>query len=269
MVASLTLLLILAVALAGVAAGVNTYFGSDGAVTAQGPRIELDELASCTNIVVDLDRIEMALPQQLAILPGPEQKLRISTEPQVTISAVLLPREEVDAVLLGFNTCLMNLDSQNWSITRSAVGQPWLQVDQVAGRTDITSGESVAFDIESVFNSTLIIEFEKPVPSISTLLLDAEVRYPGAQSWALWCTIVASLALVLSVILVVTVIVKIDKGRDRSRCNHDAMAALDDPQCCEPAAAPRYPCFFLPTPQCGKLFRGPVCPGYRGCDRLG
>ena len=139
MVASLTLLLILAVALAGVAAGVNTYFGSDGAVTAQGPRIELDELASCTNIVVDLDRIEMALPQQLAILPGPEQKLRISTEPQVTISAVLLPREEVDAVLLGFNTCLMNLDSQNWSITRSAVGQPWLQVDQVAGRTDITA----------------------------------------------------------------------------------------------------------------------------------
>ncbi|MBT4948916.1 MAG: hypothetical protein HON35_03925 [Actinobacteria bacterium] len=212
MVASLTLLLILAVALAGVAAGVNTYFGSDGAVTAQGPRIELDELASCTNIVVDLDRIEMALPQQLAILPGPEQKLRISTEPQVTISAVLLPREEADAALLGFNTCLMNLDSQNWSITRSAVGQPWLQVDQVAGRTDITSGESVAFDIESVFNSTLIIEFEKPVPSISTLLLDAEVRYPGAQSWALWCTIVASLALVLSVILVVTVIVKNRQG---------------------------------------------------------
>ena len=211
-VTSLTLLLILAVALAGLAAGLYTYFGSDQAVTAQGPRIELDELASCTTSVIDLDRIEMALPQQLAILPGPEQKLRISTEPQGTISAVLLPREEVDAVLLGFNTCLLNLDFQSWSITRSAVGQPWLQVDQVAGRSDITSGESVAFDVESVFNSTLIIEFEKPDPSITTLLLDAEVRYPDAQSWALWCTIVASLALVLSVILVVIVIVRNKQG---------------------------------------------------------
>ena len=162
MVASLTLLLILAVALAGVAAGVNTYFGSDGAVTAQGPRIELDELAFCTTAVIDLDRIDIALPFQLALLPGPKQKLRISTQPQATMNAVLLPREEVDAVLLGSNTCLITLDTQTWSVTRSAVGQPWFQIKQGPGLSDVTSGESVAFDVGSVFNSTLIIEFEKP-----------------------------------------------------------------------------------------------------------
>jgi hypothetical protein len=213
-VTSVTLILILAVALAGVAAGLNTYFGSDKAVTAQGPRIELDELAFCTTAVIDLDRIDIALPNQLALLPGPKQKLRISTQPQATMNAVLLPREEVDAVLLGSNTCLITLDTQTWSVTRSAVGQPWLQIKQGPVLSDVTSGESVAFDVGSVFNSTLIIEFEKPDPSISTLLLDAEVRYPDAQSWALGCMIAAGLLLALCVILVVAATVR---NRRRSR----------------------------------------------------
>ena len=215
-VSSLTLILILAVVLAGVAAGLYTYFKSDKAVTAQGPRIELDELAFCTTAVIDLDRIEIALPNYLALLPGPKQELRISTQPRAAMNAVLLPREEVDAILLGSNSCLISLDTQTWSITRSAVGQPWLQIDQGAGLSDVTSGESVAFDVGSVFNSTLIIEFEKPDASISILLLDAEVRYPDAEKWALGCIIAAGLLLVLIVILVVNVIMR---NRHGSRSN--------------------------------------------------
>ena len=205
---SLALILILALGLAGIAAGLYAYFGSGKAVTAQGPRIELAELASCATAVIDLDRIEVVLPDQFALLPGPQQELRISTQPQVTVSAVVLPREGVDAALLGFDSCLITLDSQTWSINRSAVGQPWLQVDKEAGFSDAISGESVAFDVGSVFNSTLIIEFEKPDASISMLLLDAEVRYPDAEKWALGCIIASGLLLVLFVILVVMVIMR-------------------------------------------------------------
>ncbi|MDE0973721.1 MAG: hypothetical protein OSA11_01355 [Candidatus Nanopelagicales bacterium] len=208
LVTPLTLILIMAAVLAGVAAGLYTYFESDKAVAAQGPRIELDELAFCTAAVIDLDRIEIALPNHLALLPGPKKELRISTQPRATMNAVLLPREEVDAILLGSNTCLISFDTQTWSITRSAVGQPWLQIDQGAGLSDFSSGESVVFDVGSVFNSTLIIEFETPDASISMLLLDAEFRYPDAEKWALGCIIAAGLLLVLFVILVVMVIMR-------------------------------------------------------------
>ena len=205
---SLALILILALGLGGIAAGLYTYFGSGKAVTAQGPRIELGELASCATAVIDLDRIEVVLPEQLALLPGPQQELRISTQPQVTINAVVLPREDVDAALLGFDSCLITLDSQTWSINRSAVGQPWLQVDKESGFSDATSGESVAFDVGAVANSTLIIGFGNPDPSITKLLLDAEVSYPDADSWALECAIAAGVLLALFVMLAVIMIVK-------------------------------------------------------------
>jgi hypothetical protein len=211
----LSLILTLALGLGGIAAGLYTYFGSGKAVAAQGPRIELAELSSCANAVIDLDRIEVALPDQLALLPRPQQELRISTQPQVTVSAVVLPREDVDAVLLGSDSCLITLDSQTWSINRSAVGQPWLQVDKEAGFSEAISGESVAFDVGTVTNSTLIIGFGDPDPSITKLLLDAEVSYPDAGGWVLGCGIAAGVLLALFVMFTVIVIVK-DAHRPRS-----------------------------------------------------
>ena len=216
---SLALILILALGLAGIAAGLYAYFGSGKAVTAQGPRIELAELASCATAVIDLDRIEVVLPDQFALLPGPQQELRISTQPQVTVSAVVLPREGVDAALLGFDSCLITLDSQTWSINRSAVGQPWLQVDKEAGFSEAISGKSVAFDVGTVSNSTLIIGFGDPNPSIKKLLLDAEVSYPDADSWALGCVIAAGVLLALFVMFTVIVIVK-GTHRPRSSESH-------------------------------------------------
>ena len=216
---SLALILILALGLAGIAAGLYAYFGSGKAVTAQGPRIELAELASCATAVIDLDRIEVVLPDHLALLPGPKQELRISTQPQVTVSAVVLPREGVDAALLGFDSCLITLDSQTWSINRSAVGQPWLQVDKEAGFSDAISGESVAFDVGTVSNSTLIIGFGDPNPSIKKLLLDAEVSYPDADGWALGFAIAAGVLLALFVMFTVIVIVK-GTHRPRSSGSH-------------------------------------------------
>jgi hypothetical protein len=216
---SLALILILALGLCGIAAGLYAYFGSGKAVTAQGPRIELAELASCATAVIDLDRIEVVLPDQFALLPGPQQELRISTQPQVTVSAVVLPREGVDAALLGFDSCLITLDSQTWSINRSAVGQPWLQVDKEAGFSDAISGESVAFDVGTVSNSTLIIGFGDPNPSIKKLLLDAEVSYPDADGWALGCAIAAGVLLALFVMFTVIVIVK-GTHRPRSSESH-------------------------------------------------
>ena len=205
---SLALILILALGLGGVAAGLYTYFGSGKAVTAQGPQIELDELASCSTVVIDLDRIEIRLPDQLALLPDPREELRISTQPRTAMNAGVLPREDVDAILLGSDTCIVSLDSQSWSITHSALGEPWLQVDEKAGFSNVASGETIAFDVRSVANSTLIIELENADPSIMKLSLDAEVSYPGADDWALGCAIAAGVLLALFVALVVIVIVR-------------------------------------------------------------
>lgn len=213
-VSTLAAMLILAVGLGGVAASLYTLFGSGKAVTAQGPHIELDELQYCSSVLIDLDRIEISLPDQLTRLPNPQKRLRIATKPETLLTAGVLEREDVGPVLLGSDTCIVSLDSQSWSLSHSALGQPWLQVVENSGFSNVASGTSIAFDVESVASSTLIIELTGADPAIVKVSLDAEVSYPDASNWALGCAISAGVFLALFVALTVIVIVR---GTRKSR----------------------------------------------------
>jgi hypothetical protein len=207
-VISLSLLLVLALAAGGAATALYASFGSGKSVTAEGPAINQEELQSCSVVLIDLERIEIGLPDQLTLLPSPTEELVISTVPKVNLNGGLLPRETVDSAILGSDTCILSFESEAWLITHSALGQPWLGVGANTGFTQSATGTSISFDVNSAANSTLIIEFTDPEFQVEQITLDAQVSYSHANIWALGLAIGSSVFLILFVTLVVIVIVK-------------------------------------------------------------
>ncbi len=208
----LALLLLLALGAGGLATALYAFFGSGKSVSAQGPQINLNELQSCSVVLIDLDRIDISRSDQLALLPDPNEELRISTVPEVNLNAGLLPREAVDSSILGSDTCILTFGSESWALTHSALGLPWLQVGENTGFTKSATGTAITFDVDSASNSTLIIEFTDPESKVEQIALNALVSYPNADSWVLGLAMAASALLILFVVLVVTVIVRSTKG---------------------------------------------------------
>lgn len=208
MVFCLALLLVIVLATGGLAAAIYASVGSGKSISASGPRIMLDELQSCSVILVDLDRIEIGLPDQLALLPGATEELVIATVPEVNLKAGLLPREAVDFAILGSDTCILSSDTDSWSVAHSSLGQPWLNIDATTGFTVTAAGTIVRFNANSAAKSTLIIDVTDPGTQVKQITLDAEISYPNANSWALGFATASSVLLIFFVALVVVVIVK-------------------------------------------------------------
>jgi len=71
-----------------------------------------------------------------------------------------------------------------------------------------TQGQEIDFDASKVANSTLIVGALSESTAIEEIIIDAQVRYPDANTWILGLAIVAGLLLIFFVGFVVLVIVR-------------------------------------------------------------
>jgi len=210
-VVALTLLLLLALGAGSLATAIYAIFGSGKALSAFGPTIDIGKSRVCSVVLIDLDRIDISRSHDLALLPKPQEKLRVTTLPEVNLIAALLPREAVDAAILGFDTCIAAFDSRSWTITHSALGQPRFDVGESTGLIVHGSGTTIKFDVEQASSSTLIISTADQGPQIEQITLDAELRYPQANTWALVFAISSGVLIALFIALTVIYKVKVTK----------------------------------------------------------
>jgi hypothetical protein len=216
-VGALSLLLVLALGIGGAGAALYYTFGSGKSVVAQGPQISTGSADPCSVILIDLDQVNINLPEQWTLLPNPREIIRISTVPKTDLEAGLLTRESVDTVILGLDTCVISQDARSsegsltWTLTHSALGQPWFDVMSGAATgvfIEKTQGQEIDFDASKVANSTLIVGALSESTAIEEIIIDAQVSYPDANTWILGLAIVAGLLLIFFVGFVVLVIVR-------------------------------------------------------------
>ncbi|MCH9841133.1 MAG: hypothetical protein K0U56_08725 [Actinomycetia bacterium] len=213
-VGALSLLLVLALGIGGAGAALFFTFGSGKSVVAQGPQISTVSADPCSVILIDLEQVYVNLPEQLTLLPNPREIIRISTVPETDLVAGLLDRESVDTVILGFDTCVISQDSEGslpWTLTHSALGQPWFDVSSGAATgafIEQIQGQEVDFSTSQVSHSTLIVGALSESTSIEEIIIDAQVSYPDANTWTLGLAIMAGLLIILFIGLVVLVVVR-------------------------------------------------------------
>jgi hypothetical protein len=204
---ALVLLLVLGL-LAG-ALGVSVYanLGSNKSITANGPVIDAKELDACAVVLIDFERLVVSRPSLLSILPNPLEEIRITVFPETIFTAGLLPRENTDSAILGFDTCIATLEENSWTVIHSALGQPWFPVADNNALIASGTGTSISFDVAQVSSSTLIIANTNQDIQIQQIRLDAELSFPNANVWAVGLAIAAGVLVVLFIALTVAYIV--------------------------------------------------------------
>jgi hypothetical protein len=209
---ALALLLVVALAAGGLATSLFTAFGSGKAMSVKGPLINAKELPFCDVVLIDLERIDISRASQLALLPNPLERITINLAPEVEFNAGLLPRESVDPMILGFDTCIATLESNSWTVMHSALGEPWFTFGERIGFEASCTGTSISFDVAQASNSTLIISISDQDPPIQQITLDGEISFPNANAWIIGLAIISGTLIMLFVVLVVIYIVKSRKG---------------------------------------------------------
>lgn len=201
-VVALSVLLIVALTAGGLATTLYTTFGSGRSIVAEGPAITADALDSCQVVLIDVEKIEVSRPVQLGILPGPQEKISITVSPQMTFNALILPRASVDSAILGFDTCVASLESGVWTVSHSALGQPWYEIGMDPERVQ-TTATSISFDVADLLNSTLVISLQDQEAAVKEIVVNGDLSVPNANSWAAGLAIVSGVLLALFIFLVV------------------------------------------------------------------
>lgn len=209
---TLALVLIVALVAGGLAISLFAAFGSGKAISVQGPLIVTEELQSCEVVLIDLERIDISRPSQLGLLPNPLERITINLSPEVEFTAGLLPRESVDSIILGFDTCIASLESNSWTVMHSALGQPWFKFGERIGFEASGTGTSISFDVAQASNTTLIISISDQDPPIQQITLNGELSFPNASAWIIGLAIISGTLVMLFVVLVVVYIVKSRRG---------------------------------------------------------
>ncbi len=210
----LALSLVLISALLAVVCAVFVFatFGSGRSLVALGPTIKGSELQSCGSVLIDLERIEISGRSPLALLPNARKEVRITLDPEVEFNAGLLPRETVDAAILGYDICIATFESNSWSVMHSALGQPWFTFGEVEGLMASETGTSIAFDAVQASNSSLVIAFPDQKLPIQQIQLDAEISQSQANLWAVVLLVTAAALIWLFIVLTVVFIIHTRKG---------------------------------------------------------
>ena len=209
---ALSLVLISALMAGVFAVFVFATFGSGRSLVALGPTIKGSDLQSCGSVLIDLERIEISGHSPLALLPNAREKIRITLDPKVEFNAGLLPRETVDAAILGYDICIATFESNSWSVMHSALGQPWFTFGEVEGLMASGTGTSIAFNAVQASDSTLIIAFSDPKLPIQQIQLDAEISQSQANLWAVALLLAAAALIWLFIVLTVVFIIHTRKG---------------------------------------------------------
>jgi hypothetical protein len=206
-------LVLISALLAGViAVFVYAIFGSDRALVASGPTIKSSELQSCSAVLIDVERINISDPNNLTLLPSIREEIKISLSPEVEFNAGLMPRESVDAAILGYDTCIATFESNSWSVMHSALGEPWLTLGEIEGFTASGTGTSISFDVAQSTESSLMIATSDPSLPFQQIQLSAEISHSQANVWAVGLLIVAAALVWLFIVLTVVFIVHTRKG---------------------------------------------------------
>jgi len=211
-VLTLSLVLISALLAGAFAAFVFATFGSGRSLVAFGPTIKGPELQSCGSVLIELERIEISARGPLALLPNDREEIRITLDPEVEFNAGLLPRETVDASILGYDICIATFESKSWSVMRSALGQPWFTLGEAEGLMASGMGTSISFDAVQVSDSSLIIAFPDQKVPIQQIQFDAEISHSQANLWAAGLLITAAALIWLFIVLTVLFIIHSRKG---------------------------------------------------------
>jgi len=209
---ALALLLVVALVAGGLAASLFITFGSGKAMSVKGPLINAAQLQSCEVVLIDLERIDIRRPSQLALLPNPFEQISVSLSPEVEFTAGLLPRESVDSTILGFDTCIATLENESWTVMHSALGEPWFEFGDRKGFISTGTGTVISFDVAQASNSTLIISIPVEDRQIQQITLNAELSFPYANAWIIGLAFACGTLLILFIVLVVLYIVKSRKG---------------------------------------------------------
>lgn len=205
---ALTLILVTALVAGGLAISLFAVFGSGKSINSKGPQISAKELQSCEVVLIDLERVDVSLSTELALLPNPVERISITLAPEIEFTAGLFSRESVDSKILGFDTCIATLDSDTWTVKHSSLGLPWFTFGDSTEFEMNSTGASISFDVGQASNSTLIISKADQEPPIQQLTFNAELSFPNANAWIIVSAIVSVTLLVLFVVLVVLYIVK-------------------------------------------------------------
>ena len=209
---ALSLVLISALLAGVIAVFVYAIFGSDRALVASGPTIKSSELQSCSAVLIDVERINISDPNNLTLLPSIREEIKISLSPEVEFNAGLMPRESVDAAILGYDTCIATFESNSWSVMHSALGEPWLTLGDIEGFTASGTGTSISFDVAQSTESSLMIATSDPSLPFQQIQLSAEISHSQANVWAVGLLIVAAALVWLFIVLTVVFIVHTRKG---------------------------------------------------------
>jgi hypothetical protein len=209
---ALTLLLISAV-LAGVTAVfVYATFGSDRSLVASGPTINSSELQSCSAVLIDVERIEISGLNNLTQLPNARAEFNITLLPEVEFTAGLMPRESVDAAILGYDVCIVTFESNSWVVMHSALGGPGLTLGEIEGFTASGTGTSISFGVAQSSESSLIIAISDENVPIQQIQLNAEISLSQGNVWAVGLLITAAVLVWLFIVLTILFIIHSRKG---------------------------------------------------------
>lgn len=208
---ALTVLLLSGLLTGALAISLYANFGSGKSITAEGPVIDVNKLENCSVVLMDLERIDSSWPDYLSHLPSAREEIEITLSPESTFTAGLFPRKSVDEVILGFDTCIATLKGSSWSLIHSAAGRPIFPLRESEALIVSGTGTSVSFDVRQAVNSTLVIAHPDQDSVIQQIALDAKLRFPNANMWALGLFITSGVVVVLFIAFTVVYIVHMNR----------------------------------------------------------
>lgn len=197
------LLLLLGLALGGVATFTYLLVGTHSEIAVKGFTIGADELSGCTSFVLDVESASVSPVSGDLLLGDRETYLEISTSPKSILQSLKVDTGALNEVLLGKKVCVIHItDSPTVQVLSS--GDSALSVADFPNM-EISVGEKISFPDYDLPGNSLLISFDPSRTFTSDVTINGLIEYPQSSVilWASSC--VAVVFLIAAVILAVAV----------------------------------------------------------------
>lgn len=214
------LLLLLGLALGGVATFIYLLVGTHNEISAKGFTISADELSGCTSFVLDVESIFVSPVRGDLLLGDRESYLEISTSPESILQSLKVDTGALNEVLLGKNICVIQI-AGNPAVKQLSSGEAALSVSDFPN-TEVIMGEKISFPDYELPGYSLLISFEQSRTFIPDVAINGLIKYPQS-SMILWVSSCAAVVFLIAALILAVAVRNNRKTKDHMENDHIEM----------------------------------------------
>jgi hypothetical protein len=214
------LLLLLGLALGGVATFIYLLVGTRNEIAAKGFTISADELSGCTSFVLDVESAYVSPVSGDLLLGDRETYLEISASPESILQSLKVDTSALNEVLLGKRICVIqNTDGPTVKVLNS--GDTALSVTDFPNM-EISVGEKISFPDDDLPGNSLLISFDPSRTFTSDIAINGLIKYPQS-SVILWASSCLAVVFLIAALILTVAVRNNRKRKDHIEKDHTEM----------------------------------------------